>query len=89
MRLKRAIYGLKQAALAWWRALDKSMAALGVTVSGLVRYAVMTWDLGVHVTNITTFIPFTDQTPTRPIADPEGGRSPNLPNERRTGSQTS
>ena len=29
LRLKRAIYGLKQAALAWWRALDKSMAALG------------------------------------------------------------
>src|SRR3984885_5518671 len=31
MRLKRAIYGLKQAALAWWKALDKSMAALGCT----------------------------------------------------------
>jgi transposase InsO family protein len=31
MRLKRAIYGLKQAALAWWRALDKSMATLGCT----------------------------------------------------------
>lgn len=31
MRLKRAIYGLKQAALAWWRALDKSMAVLGCT----------------------------------------------------------
>ena len=31
MRLKRAIYGLKQAALAWWKALDKSMAALGLT----------------------------------------------------------
>lgn len=29
MRLKRAIYGLKQAALQWWRALDKSMAAMG------------------------------------------------------------
>ena len=29
LRLKRAIYGLKQAALAWWKALDKSMAALG------------------------------------------------------------
>ena len=31
LRLKRAIYGLKQAALAWWKALDKSMAALGCT----------------------------------------------------------
>src|SRR6201984_1837554 len=31
MRLKRAIYGLKQAALAWWRALDKSMSTLGCT----------------------------------------------------------
>ena len=31
MRLKCAIYGLKQAALAWWRALNKSMAALGLT----------------------------------------------------------
>ena len=31
MCLKHAIYGLKQAALAWWRALDKSMAALGLT----------------------------------------------------------
>ena len=29
LRLKRAIYGLKQAALAWWKALDKSMAAMG------------------------------------------------------------
>jgi hypothetical protein len=27
--LKHAIYGLKQAALAWWRALDISMTALG------------------------------------------------------------
>ena len=41
-----------------------------------------------YVTTITTFIPFTDRTPTGPIADPEGGRSPNPPNERRTGSQT-
>jgi hypothetical protein len=31
MHLKRAIYRLKQAALAWWKALDKSMAALGLT----------------------------------------------------------
>src|SRR6266404_6252899 len=31
MRLKCAIYGLKQAALAWWRALDKSLAVLGCT----------------------------------------------------------
>src|SRR6266403_1035761 len=31
MHLKHAIYGLKQAALAWWRALDKSLAALGCT----------------------------------------------------------
>jgi transposase InsO family protein len=31
LRLKRAIYGLKQAALAWWRALDKSMEAIGCT----------------------------------------------------------
>ena len=44
--------------------------------------------IGSLVTNITTFIPFTDRTPTGPIADPEGGRSPNPPNERRTGSQT-
>jgi hypothetical protein len=29
MRLKHAIYGLKQAALQWWHALDKSMAAMG------------------------------------------------------------
>ena len=28
MHLKKAIYGLKQAALAWWKALDKSMATL-------------------------------------------------------------
>ena len=31
LRLKRAIYGLKQAALAWWKALDKSMGELGFT----------------------------------------------------------
>jgi len=31
MHLKRTIYGLKQAALAWWKVLDKSMAALGCT----------------------------------------------------------
>src|SRR6266702_2320040 len=31
MRLRKAIYGLKQAALAWWRALDKSMSSLGCT----------------------------------------------------------
>ena len=31
MRLKRAIYGLKQAALTWWKALDKSMANQGFT----------------------------------------------------------
>jgi hypothetical protein len=29
LQLKRAIYGLKQAALQWWRALDKSMHKLG------------------------------------------------------------
>ena len=29
LRLKRAIYGLKQAALQWWKALDKSMAEIG------------------------------------------------------------
>ncbi len=29
--LKNAIYGLKQAALAWWRVLDKSMSSLGCT----------------------------------------------------------
>ncbi len=31
MHLKKAIYGLKQAALAWWRALDKSMSSLSCT----------------------------------------------------------
>jgi Reverse transcriptase (RNA-dependent DNA polymerase) len=31
MRLKHAIYGLKQVALAWWKALDKSMVQLGFT----------------------------------------------------------
>ena len=31
MRLKHAIYGLKQAALAQWKVLDKSMAELGCT----------------------------------------------------------
>ena len=31
MRLKKAIYGLKQAALQWWKALDKSMSSLGCT----------------------------------------------------------
>src|SRR6266851_2473904 len=31
LRLKRAIYGLKQAALAWWKPLDKSMGELGFT----------------------------------------------------------
>jgi hypothetical protein len=31
LRLKRAIYGLKQAALAWWKVLDKSMGELGFT----------------------------------------------------------
>jgi len=29
LRLKRAIYGLKQAALQWWKALDKSMIEIG------------------------------------------------------------
>ena len=32
MCLKHAIYGLKQAALAWWKALDESMATLGCTL---------------------------------------------------------
>jgi hypothetical protein len=31
MCLKKAIYGLKQAALAWWKALDGSMAKIGCT----------------------------------------------------------
>jgi Reverse transcriptase (RNA-dependent DNA polymerase) len=31
MHLKCAIYGLKQVALAWWKALDKSMMQLGFT----------------------------------------------------------
>ena len=31
MRLKKAIYGLKQAALAWWKVLDKPMATLSCT----------------------------------------------------------
>jgi Reverse transcriptase (RNA-dependent DNA polymerase) len=31
MRLKCTIYGLKQAALAWWKALDKCMVQLGFT----------------------------------------------------------
>ena len=31
MCLKKAIYGLKQAALAWWHVLDKSMSTLGCT----------------------------------------------------------
>jgi hypothetical protein len=31
LRLKCAIYGLKQATLAWWKALDKSMGELGFT----------------------------------------------------------
>src|SRR5580693_5502403 len=31
MHLKHTIYGLKQVALAWWKALDKSMAQLGFT----------------------------------------------------------
>ena len=31
LRLLRAIYGLKQAALAWWKVLDKSMGELGFT----------------------------------------------------------
>jgi hypothetical protein len=42
LRLLRAIYGLKQAALAWWKALDKSMAAMGckrlLSDSGLFTY---------------------------------------------------
>jgi hypothetical protein len=29
LHLKHAIYGLKQAALAWWKVLDKSMGELG------------------------------------------------------------
>jgi Reverse transcriptase (RNA-dependent DNA polymerase) len=32
MHLKHAIYRLKQAALAWWKALNKSMAQLGFTL---------------------------------------------------------
>jgi len=31
LRLKCAIYGLKQVTLAWWKALDKSMGELGFT----------------------------------------------------------
>jgi hypothetical protein len=31
MCLKKAIYGLKQAALAWWKVLDASMARIGYT----------------------------------------------------------
>jgi hypothetical protein len=31
MHLKKAIYGLKQAALAWWKAVDASMARIGCT----------------------------------------------------------
>jgi Reverse transcriptase (RNA-dependent DNA polymerase) len=30
LHLKRAIYGLRQAALQWWKALDKSMASIGL-----------------------------------------------------------
>src|SRR5258708_16052223 len=42
LRLQRAIYGLKQAALALWKVLDKSMAAMGckclLSDSGLFTY---------------------------------------------------
>jgi hypothetical protein len=31
LRLLRAIYGLKEAALAWWKVLNKSMGELGFT----------------------------------------------------------
>ena len=31
MGYKKAIYGLKQSALAWWKVLDKSMATLSCT----------------------------------------------------------
>ena len=47
-----------------------------------------TTDLTAVVTTFTTFIPFTDQTPTGLIAEPEGGRSLNPLSERQTGSQT-
>jgi transposase InsO family protein len=55
IRLRRALYGLKQGGLAWWRSLDKSMSEMGFkrcvsdagifvahdTASGTVCYAII------------------------------------------------
>ena len=45
MHLKCAIYGLKQAALAWWNVFDKSMATLVLRPSMFSSYFLVTLQL--------------------------------------------
>ena len=59
LRLRRAIYGLKQVGLAWWRKLDASIKDLGFerlkSEAGIFRYQ----KLG---TNITVAVVYVDDT---------------------------
>ena len=62
--------------------------SLWITSAIIVLRPVINLPHASDVMNITTPIPFPNRMPTGPIADPEGGQSPNPPNERRTGSRT-
>ena len=71
----------------WTKRDQQAMGSILLCVTPSIQQDLQS-ELDSECYEYTTFIPFTDRTPTGPIANPEGGRSPNPPNERWTGSRT-